>query len=124
MDKRDRDRERRKQRRLEEMGTNNPVCIGCGRAVWYSFHGHHIGERQFDSHAEYFCTNCHSDFTEALKSYPKTSCKTPGAVESAGHYCLGLAVIFYPIARMLEDFGCKLVQLAKGEGITADAPKS
>src|ERR1035437_4451692 len=105
MDKRDIDRERRKQRRLEGMGTNSPVCITCGWTEWYSFHGHQIAGRRFDKHVEYFCQRCHSGFTEEQKSLPKPTSENTGQAESAGHYCLGVALILKPTARMLEEFG-------------------
>lgn len=124
MDKRERDQERRKQRRLEEVGTNRPVCIACGCTDWYTFEGHHIAGRHFDKHVEYCCANCHRRFTEAGKSRPQPSSKSPEAAECAGQYCLGLSDIFEPVARMLDDYGNKLVQLPNSRETGSDTDKS
>lgn len=116
-------RERRKQRRLAQIGTTDPVCLMCGCAKWYLFEGHHIAGRRYDKHVEYFSKECHGELTEMQKSHPPATSKTPGTVECAGHYSLGLADIFYPISRMLEQFGHRLIKLSDGAEIRADSTK-
>lgn len=116
-------RERRKQRRLEEIGTNHPVCLACGDTTWYQFEGHHIAARRFGKHVEYYCAHCHRELTERQKSHPLPTSQTPGPVECTGHYALGLADIFDPIAHMLEHFGYRLVDLSDSAELRSDSTK-
>lgn len=124
VNKRDKDRERRRQRRNEAADSHNFVCVACGCTDVITAEGHHIAGRLFDNHVEYFCANCHRRLTEARNSHPKASCKAPGKVECAGHYCLGFADIFALTVRMAEDFGNRLMQLADRSEVTGDSAKS
>src|SRR5258707_513652 len=111
MDRQDKNREGRKQRRLEQLRTKHPVCSACGCTDWCVFEVHHIAGRHFDAHTEPVCANCHRRLTEKQKSHPKPTSKEPGKIECAGHYCLGLSDIIAPVARMIEEFGNSLIQL-------------
>jgi hypothetical protein len=124
MNKHDNDRERRKQRFLERMGTDHPVCVTCGETEWCTFEGHHIAGRQFDEHVEYFCANCHRLLSESQKYHPKATSKAAGTVECAGHYCLGQADILIPAGRMAEKFGHQLLELGHGDEISSDASRA
>jgi hypothetical protein len=123
MDNQEKSSERRKQRRLEQIGANNPVCVMCGCTKWYTQEGHHIAGRQFDKHVEYFCANCHRELSEKQKQHPRASCKSPGTGECAGHYCLGLADIFAPVSQMVDQFGHKLVDSSATAGLNTDVAK-
>jgi hypothetical protein len=41
-------KERRKQRRLEKLGTNNPVCGICGERDWRCLEDHHVADYKRD----------------------------------------------------------------------------
>jgi hypothetical protein len=69
MNKHDSDKERRRQRYLERIGTQHPVCI-CGGTEWCTFDGHHIADRLFDKHVEFFCANCHRRLSESERFQP------------------------------------------------------
>jgi hypothetical protein len=45
-------------------------------------------------------------------------------VERAAHYCLGLADILMPAARMVEKFGHRLLELGHGDKISSDASRA
>jgi hypothetical protein len=106
--------ERRKQRLLERIGTPNFACITCGGTEWYTAEGHHIAGRHYDKHVEYFCANCHRRLSEMQKSHPLPTSKTPGRVECAGHYCLGLADVLSLTSRPLSNFGHELLEGVEG----------
>jgi hypothetical protein len=124
MNKHDSDKERRKQRYLERIGTEHPVCITCGGTEWCTFEGHHIAGRLFDKHVEFFCANCHRLLSESQKSHPKVISKAPETVERAGHYCLGLTDILTRAARTADKFGHQLLELGHSDEITSDASRS
>jgi len=120
----DRYNERCKQRLYEKMGTNHPVCIASGATDWQIFEGHHVAGRRFDAHVEYFSADMHRRFTHAQKSRPGPTSDSPGTGERAGHYCVGLADILSPVARVAEGFGHGLVKLADSEDIRSETAKA
>jgi hypothetical protein len=123
MNKYDSAKERRRQRYLERIGTQHHVCI-CGETDWCTFEGHHIAGRLFDNHVEFFCANCHRRLSESQKTHPKPISKPPGTVESAGHYCLGLADISTCAARTADKLGHQLLELGRTDEITSDSSRS
>jgi len=96
--------ERRKQRRLEDFGTNHPICLGClFDDDWSGFEIHHLLGRFFNAYFTwYFCSNCHDWLSERQKLHPKPISKTPTIVEIAGHALLNLADIFALIVWKLQ----------------------
>lgn len=110
MNKQDIDAERRRQRRLEEMGTNSPICLACGYTKkWYNFHGHHIAGQNYDREAiEFFCTRCHGDFTERQRYHPRALPGPPRATERLEHFCLGLDDILTAINHFMSEWSDQL----------------
>ena len=104
MENHDKDSERRKQRRLEEFGTNHPICLGClFDDHWTGFEVHHLSGRHFDANfIWHFSSTCHDWLSEEQKKHPKPISDTPTIVEIAGHVLLNLADIFDLIVWKLQ----------------------
>jgi hypothetical protein len=102
----------RKQNRLEQLGTNNFVCVASGWTDPCTAEYHHIAGRKFDTHCEYFTASIHRQLSEMQRSHPKQIGSPPSAAESAAHYSFGVADIFILVAHMAEEYGCKLLDAA------------
>ena len=106
IDKQEIDRERRKQRRLEQMGTNEPICLISGCTKWYNFEGHHIAGRHYDKEAvEYFSRDSHGDLTEEQLYHPEwpNAHPKPSAAICLLRYLCGLNDILRKINEFLEQ---------------------
>lgn len=102
--------ERRKQRRLEELGTQTPYCPACGEGDWRCFELHHIAGRAFDPLMVAICANCHRKLTDDQKDHPA---KTPAAdpeLERIGRFLVGLADLFRLIVEKLALWGEALIR--------------
>ena len=113
MSKRNNDRERRKQQRLERLGTNNPRCPGCGETRWYCFDAHHIAGRRYDDTIVSLCLNCHAEQSEFQKDHPATISSPPDPLERIGHFLLGVADLLETLIRKLREFGHQLIEEAR-----------
>jgi hypothetical protein len=102
------------QWRSEAAGTHYFVCPTCFGVNVIAVESHHIGTKAFDPHIEPICTRCHRPLTVAQNAHPKPTCNDPGPIERAGHYDLGLALIFVPMARVESHIGAELIELAEG----------
>jgi|tagenome__1003787_1003787.scaffolds.fasta_scaffold20194943_2 hypothetical protein len=60
-------REKRRQRRLDKIGTATPRCL-CGETHWACFEEHHIARRAYEPDETVFvCVSCHRKLTEDQK---------------------------------------------------------
>ena len=70
LDKTELAKEKRKQRRLEALGSNNPKCGICGMANWQCLELHHVADRNRDDVMVPVCRNCHRLLSDAQKDWP------------------------------------------------------
>jgi hypothetical protein len=113
MGKRDQDRERRRQQRLERLGTNNPRCPGCGEMDWRCFALHHIAGQHFEETMTPLCHNCHAKVGDDQKDHPKQVSTPPNRLEQVGQFLHGLADLLALAVSKLREFGDYLIEEAR-----------
>jgi hypothetical protein len=91
MNKTDIERERRVQRRLEALGTNNPRCIHCGEDDPFCLEVHELGGREFGDYSTIECRNCHRKLEDRRKDHPQQLSPSPSTDESLVHILYGIA---------------------------------
>ena len=101
-------RERRKQRAFERLGTNTPRCAVCGFDNPLALELHHIAGRAYDDELVTVCRNCHRLLSDAQRDHPPGNAKPAGALECIGHFLLGLAVLFEQWAKRFREFAAEL----------------
>jgi len=115
MDPKDLEQERRKQRRLERLGTQHPICVTCGETDWRCLEVHHIVDCDGKSATVILCANCHRKVTDAQKGHPPHSTVADPLLESIGRFLLGLAELLKLAVDQLMTFGEALINRACGE---------
>jgi hypothetical protein len=114
------ERERRKQRRLDKLGTNNPRCGTCGEADDRVLELHHVAGRKHDDVTAILCRNCHRKMTDNQKDHPAVITQADPMLASIGNFLLGLADMLSIIVAKLCEFGLALIARSTGaEGETA-----
>jgi hypothetical protein len=108
----EKNQERRKQKALERLGTNNPVCVLCGESDWRCQELHHIAGKQFNAALAIVCRNCHRKLSDMQKDHPQQSSAPPDPVERIGHFLLGLADLLALLVDRLREFGKDLISRA------------
>ena len=105
--------ERRKQLRLEKLGTNQPRCGTCGETDWRCMEAHHIAGRHFDDETVILCWNCHRKVSDDQKDHPPIHSDANALMESIGHFLLGLADLLEIAIARLHEFGAALIELSR-----------
>src|SRR5208337_1540420 len=105
-------RERRKQRALERLGTNNPRCPFCGCDDPLTLELHHIAGHAFDDTLVPVCRNCHRVLSDWQKDHPPSLTNPPSDLERIGHALLGLADMFELLVKWLREHAKKLFAAA------------
>jgi hypothetical protein len=109
----ERERERRKQRRLEKLGTNNPRCPLCGETDWRCMEVHHVAGQARDSVTVTICANCHRKRTDEQKDHPSAGPRCDPLLDKIGHFLLALADLLRPILEKLTEYGRALIERAR-----------
>lgn len=104
--------ERRKQRRLQALGTNKPRCGSCGEDRWQTLELHHLAGQAHDDQVVIQCRNCHRVLSDAQRDHPAPQESAEPYVEMIGRFLLGLADMLRFIAERLQEFGRHLIELA------------
>ena len=112
MNKRELDRERRKQRALERLGTNNPRCPFCGINEPLAMELHHVAGRAFDDKLVPVCRNCHRVLSDWQKDHPPALAEPPSDLERTVHALFGLADMFELLAKWLREHAQKLFSVS------------
>ncbi len=102
--------ERRKQRALERLGTNNPSCAGCGETDWRCMELHHIAGKDLDEITAIYCRNCHRKLSDEQKNHPEKIMEVSDFSEQLGHFLLGLADMLALIVPKLREFANSLLE--------------
>ena len=105
-------REKRKQARLQRLGTNDPRCGMCGENDDRCMELHHVADFKRDDATVCICRNCHRKVSDDQKDHPAFDPKTDPMLDAIGHFLLGLADMLRIIVAKLHDFGLALIARA------------
>jgi hypothetical protein len=110
MNKRDLNRERRRQRALERLGSNKPRCIFCDCDDPLALELHHIAGAAFDHEKVVVCRNCHRRLSDWQKDHALKQNDPPSDLERIAHFLEGLADLFEMLVERLREFAATLTQ--------------
>ena len=119
MNKHDYERERRRQKRLEKLGTNDPHCGLCGESDDRVLELHHIAGRKHDDALAIICRNCHRVVTDDQKDHPAFDPAADPMLASIGHFLLGLVDMLRVVIVKLSEFALTLIDRSRNEGDAA-----
>jgi hypothetical protein len=102
-------RERRNQKRLERLGSNDPHCGICGEADDRTLELHHVAGRKHDETMVPLCRNCHRKVTDDQHDHPAFDPSADPVLASIGNFLLGLADMLSIIVTKLREFGLALI---------------
>lgn len=105
-------KERRKQRRLEVLGSNEPRCGMCGEDDWRCLELHHVADHGRDEATARICRNCHRKVSDDQKDHPAFDPDADPMLDRIGHFLLGLADMLRLIVEKLYAFGLTLIDRA------------
>ena len=109
-------RERRKQRRLEALGTNDPACFACGVSDWRCLELHHVADHGCDDTMAIVCRNCHRALSDSQKDHPAFDPAADPLLHTLGRFLLGLADMISRIIEPLRNFAHALLTRAAASG--------
>ena len=104
-------RERRKQRALERLGSNNPRCVACGFDDPLALELHNLAGRAFGDDLVPVCRNCHRRLSDYQKDHAVGQPNPWSEIEPIRHFLLGLADLFEMLVKRLREFAVKLAAL-------------
>ena len=107
------DKETRKQSKLEKLGTNHPLCVICGEDDWRCLEEHHIPGQAYGEELATVCRNCHRKLSDDQYNHPEKLNPEPCLFERLGHFLLGLADLFALLVERFRMIGHELIQAAK-----------
>ena len=105
-------REVRKQRRLEKLGSNNPICGTCGESDYRVLERHHVAGRKHDPDTVVICRNCHRKVSDDQKDHPDGEPGYDQMLHAIGLFLIGLADLLELILQKLTEFGLALIERA------------
>jgi hypothetical protein len=108
-------REIRKQRRLEKLGSNNPICGTCGECDYRVLERHHVAGRKHHSDTVVICRNCHRKVSDDQKDHPGCEPDTDQLLHAIGLFLIGLADLLELVLQKLTEFGLALIDRAASE---------
>lgn len=114
-------KEARKQRRLEQLGTNEPRCAKCGENRWQCIELHHVADFGRDDTTVLVCRNCHRVLSDDQKDHPAFNPDADPLLDRVGHFLLGLADMLRLVVEKLIDFGHALIERAAPASPGAEA---
>lgn len=106
------DRERRRQARLERLGTNDPQCLFCPETDPSCLELHHLSGKAFGDDCIIVCRNCHRKLSDKQRDHPPAKTKEPNTLERLGRLLLGVAD-----SLELVKVSGQLVQLLRQAGL-------
>lgn len=109
------DEEDRNQQRLRRLGTQHPICVGCGEMHPAVFEQHHIAGRKQSGDEARVCANCHRKLSDKQRDHiPPGHAEPAGPLARIGNYLLGLADLLAMVVDALRSFGAWLIGQAMG----------
>jgi hypothetical protein len=85
------ERERRRQQRLERLGSNDPRCIVCGQSDPRCLELHHLAGKAFGDDQVILCRNDHRKLSDMQREHPPIFPGKPTKNECEGRKLLGIA---------------------------------
>jgi hypothetical protein len=105
--------EKRKQRVLERLGTDNPRCVFCGEADLRCLEQHHIAGRAYGEECAPVCRNCHRKLSDSQKDHPpRLTGAQPVLLEQVAHFLFGLADLLEMLISKMREYGQQLIEAA------------
>lgn len=111
-------RETRRQKALDRLGTDNPVCACCSETDPACLELHHLEGEDFGATLVTVCRNCHRKLSEAQKDHPAQLGEKPQSLETIGHFLAGLADLLVLLANKLREFAEYIIDYARIEPTT------
>ena len=111
MNKHELNRERREQRALERLGSNNPRCIFCPCDDPLALELHHVAGQAFGGDTVIVCRNCHRRLSDYQKDHSLWQGNPASELEPIRLFLLGLADFFEMLVKRLREFAVKLAAL-------------
>ena len=105
------EKEIRKQKRLEKLGSNYPVCVNCGESDDRCLEEHHIAGRAHGDELAILCRNCHRKVSDNQKDHPVPASEK-NRKQSIGYLLIGQADLFQDMEKTLRQHGEYLIQSA------------
>lgn len=102
----------RKQRRLEKLRSNSPLCGECGEADWRCLELHHVADFGCDDGTVILCRNCHRKVSDDQKEHPAFDPAADPMLHAIGRFLLGLADLLRLAIDKLTIFGVALIERA------------
>lgn len=106
-------REIRKQRRLEKLGSNNPICGTCGECDYRVLERHHVAGRKHDPDTVVICRNCHRKVSDDQQDHLACEPGSDQMLHAIGLFLIGLADLLELILQKLTEFGLALIERAE-----------
>src|SRR5699024_6033883 len=103
--------ERKKQRAVQRLGTDDPRCGTCGDSDWRCLELHHIGERAYDDRTVILCRNCHRNISDPHENQHAPD--DPPLLDRVGHFLHGVAALLLTIAARMQGFADELLAAAQ-----------
>jgi hypothetical protein len=104
------DQERRLQRRLEYLGTNNPKCLHCPENDPFCLELHEPGGREFCDLSIIECRNCHRKLEDMRQDHPRQISVPPVDLECIAHSLLGLVNVLELLIPWLKKQAAVLLE--------------
>jgi hypothetical protein len=105
----DYDSERRRQKALERLRNNEPLCAICGETNPHCLERHHVAGRSFRGDEVIVCRNCHRKLSVAQRGHPSQVCTPPALDEQAARLLLGLADLLAAVVKQLRRLANELI---------------
>jgi hypothetical protein len=127
MDEDFRKKERRRQARLERLGTNTPRCVVCGEDDSRCLERSHLAGRKFTDDIVILCRHCHRKTSDSEKDHPAPKSDVPSDSERLAHFLMGLADLFELLVERFREFAKRLIadlDLTQGDSEARDDRRS
>lgn len=102
------ERERRRWRALQRLGTHHPVCVLCGEDDYHCLELHHLAGQAYDQLTVILCRNCHRKQSDPARN--QRAPDAPPTLERIGQLLLGLAQFLMALAERLNEAGHELLE--------------
>lgn len=106
----------RRQRALQRLGTDKPMCTTCGESDPRCLELNHFSQKVYDNTTEILCRNCHRKRSDMQRDHPdpiKSGDRQSFDLEKVGHFLLNLADFFMAIVNKLKEYGNLLINMAR-----------
>lgn len=110
----DMQRETRRQKAFDRLGTDHPICACCGETDWRCMELHHLEGKDYGKTLVCICRNCHRKLSDMQKGHAQSAKfgERPTNVECIGQFLQGLADLLIMLAEKLWEYGAYLIEQA------------